>query len=203
VDGWADDEWMSGCRSPASPPPETETAPQFPHQRMLPRQLVSSPKGIRNSLMNGQWRSAFRRLIGRLRTYLIWPTPRLANLRASLTGGPIGGVGQYGRKCSRVRKHTLDPVWKQWLECRLEGGAVNEKGVYDNPDAPYTSLRLEVWDNDRLSRDDFIGEVSLPLIALMDARTHSYTMPLTDPEGRTGAESGVSGEISFELKYES
>ena len=30
-----------------------------------------------------------------------------------------------------------------------------------------------------------------------------FYRPLTDPEGRTGAESGVSGEISFELKYES
>ena len=61
----------------------------------------------------------------------------------------------------------------------------------------------QVWDNDRLSRDDFIGEVALPLIDLMDARTHSYTMELADPEGKTSAEGGVKGEISFELKYES
>ena len=71
---------------------------------------------------------------------------------------PEGPSGQYSRVASRVAKRTLDPKWKQRLELRLGGGALNEKGEYDNKEAPYTSLRLEVWDNDRLARDQFVGE---------------------------------------------
>ena len=95
-------------------------------------------------------------------------------------------------------------MWNRYLELRLGGGELNSAtGEYDNHEAPYTRLRLEVWDRDLLSRDDFIGEVSCPLCPLMDARTHKYELPLTDPEGKSAAEGGVKGTIRFELKYES
>ena len=46
--------------------------------------------------------------------------------------------------------------------------------------------------------------MSVPLCPLMDARTHAYTLPLTDPEGKCAADDGVpTGEITFELRYES
>ena len=73
------------------------------------------------------------------------------------------------------------------------------------PTYPPTHLHhplLQVWDHDLLSRDDFIGEIEISLCPLMDARTHTYTLPLTDPEGKTGADDGLSGTITFELKYE-
>ena len=89
------------------------------------------------------------------------------------------------------------------MELRLQGGVMSADGEYDNPSAPYTRLRLEVWDRDLLSRDDFIGEVNVSLCPLMDARTHSYSLELTDPEGRSAADGGVQGSISFELTYES
>ena len=41
----------------------------------------------------------------------------------------------------------------------------------------------------------------MPLCPLMDARTHSYTLPLLDPEGISAAEGGVQGSITFELSY--
>lgn len=163
--------------------------------------MAYSFSNLRKALRAGQWRSLPTRLAAIIRNY--WSGGHLAALRAAVSGGPVGARGQYGRTCSRVRRRTLDPVWSnEWLELQIKGGAVNEKGVYDNPAAPYTHLRLEVWDNDRLSHDDFIGEVGLPLIALMDARTHSYSMKLGDPEGKTSAEGGVNGMITFELKYE-
>lgn len=94
-------------------------------------------------------------------------------------------------------------VWTQRLELRLGGGEMNEEGEYDNKHAPFTGLRIELWDRDRLTRDDFIGEVRIPLGPLMDARVHRYELPLTDPEEKCSAEGGVSGVLTFEVSYES
>ena len=116
---------------------------------------------------------------------------------------PEGPSRQYSRVASRVAKRTLDPKWKQRLELRLGGGALNEKGEYDNKEAPYTSLRLEVWDNDRLARDQFVGEVTVPLCPLMDGRTHTYSVELEDKEGKSQAEGGAKGRVEFSLQYES
>ena len=112
--------------------------------------------------------------------------------------------GQYGTTYSRVIPTSLNPVWNQYLELRLEGGELDEEtGEYDNKHAPYTQLRLELWDRDRLSRDDFIGEVYVRLCPLMDKRVHQYAMDFSDPEDKCGANGGVTGSIKFELQYES
>ena len=105
---------------------------------------------------------------------------------------------------SRVAKKSLNPVWKrEWMEVRLQGGVMSEDGEYDNPDAPYSWLRLEVWDRDRLNTDDFIGEVFVPLCPLMDGGLHTYTLPLTDPEGKSEAPNGAQGSVTFDIQYES
>ena len=121
-------------------------------------------------------------------------------------GGPLG-IGDIedvgGRACLSCPWHlykvTLESGEKLYGSTKLD----ETTGEYDNEDAPYTTLRLEVWDRDLLSRDDFIGEVSVQLLPLMDARTHYYELPLTDPEGKSGAEGGLKGTIRFELRYES
>jgi hypothetical protein len=127
-------------------------------------------------------------------------------LKAMLSGGPVGARGQYGGARSRTVAKSLHPRWEQRLELRLEGGDLNTAtGEYDNADAPYTSLRLEVWDRDLLTSDDFIGEVSVPLCPCMDQRTHTYTLPLTDPEGKCSADGGLPEgcTITFDVAYES
>ena len=149
---------------------------------------------------------AVQRLLAQVKTKVFGdnPTMSMQALKAAMSGGPVGAVGQYGGTRSRVVTASLNPVWNTYMEVRLEGGVLDtETGEYDNDSAPYTSLRLEIWDRDRLSRDDFIGEVTVRLCPLMDARTHAYEMELTDPEGKTGAEDGLKGSIKFELKYES
>ena len=44
-------------------------------------------------------------------------------------------------------------------------------------------------------------QVIVPLCPMMDARTHSYTLELADPEGISAAEGGVKGSVTFELSY--
>ena len=57
--------------------------------------------------------------------------------------------------CSRPCKGTLNPVWKrEYIEVRLQGGTMSADGEYDNPDAPWSTLRLEIWDRDAFSADD-------------------------------------------------
>ena len=97
------------------------------------------------------------------------------------------------RDVLRTRPKTLNPTWNQRLELRLAGGELNvATGEYDNADAPYTSLRIELWDRDLLTSDDFIGEVTIPLCPCMDKRQHTHTLPLTDPEERRVPKEGSS-----------
>ena len=82
--------------------------------------------------------------------------------------------------CSRPCKGTLNPVWKrEYMEVRLQGGTMSADGEYDNPDAPWSTLRLEIWDRDAFSADDFIGQVSVPLRPLTLTLTLTLTLAPT------------------------
>lgn len=171
---------------------------------MLGSQL-NTFSGALAALKKGEFAMAGRRLLWRLHAIVFGASKGVStSFRKALYAGPIGKPGQYGGSRSKVISKSLNPVWNQFVEVRLEGGVLDSTtGEYDNDSAPYTRLRLEVWDRDLLSRDDFIGEVSVQLLPLMDARTHYYELPLTDPEGKCGADDGVRGTIRFELRYES
>ena len=163
---------------------------------------MASWQGAFLALRTGKIGEALRRVFDWVRNLLFGPS--FYELKMALSGGPLGHSGQYGGTYSRVRSKTLSPTWNQWLEMRVEGGELDaSSGEYDNRSAPYTSLRIEVWDRDRLSRDDFIGEVSVRLCPLMDGRVHAYELPLADPEGMCMADGGVTGSLRFELHYES
>ena len=170
------------------------------------RKTYSSWERIRERLyaydLSGAAKRLFQKLKDTVEHYIFGSG--LKGLAAAMSGGPIGMEGQYGRIYSRVIPKNLNPVWRQYVELRLEGGELDEEtGEYDNKHAPYTRLRIEVWDRDRFTSDDFIGEVSVRLCPLMDGRFHKYEMELTDPEGKCMADDGLKGSIKFELQYES
>lgn len=107
--------------------------------------------------------------------------------------------GEYSRTRSDTKWGTVNPVWEQPLELQVRGGQVDSQGVYINRTAPFTTLRIEMWDHDRLSLDDYIGEATVLLTMLMDGRKHRIMLPMSDPSGiRAG---GTQGEVYLELRY--
>ena len=95
----------------------------------------------------------------------------------------------YGHTLSRTINDDRHPQWNEAIELRLEGGVVSASGDFDNAAAPFSALRLEVWDSDLFDLDDFLGEVTIPLMPLMDMATHQYVgIPLSDPEGKVRGE---------------
>lgn len=80
-----------------------------------------------------------------------------------VTTGPRGPRHQYGKVKSKCIPRTLNPEYNQFFELHLEGGEIDKNGDYRNPHAAYTKFRLTMWDSDSLSRDDFMGEIEVPL----------------------------------------
>ena len=80
---------------------------------------------------------------------------------------------------------------------------MSAEGRFTCPDAPFSTLRLEVWHRVPWGPDDFLGEVSLPLVHLMDLEPHREWLPLADPQGRANLPPGlaVGGELFLEAMY--
>ena len=57
-----------------------------------------------------------------------------------------------GKRKTKVKKHSLDPVFDEVLKFSLTVGEIEGR-----------TLWLTVWHSDRFGRNDFLGEVTLPL----------------------------------------
>ena len=79
-----------------------------------------------------------------------------------------------------VIKRNLDPVW-------------NEEVYLDGKLSSFleTGLTLQVYDKDRITRDDFLGEVKVPLHELRTRDRQNYTEPISS-----------QGTILFSVKPE-
>ena len=176
------------------------------------RRAPSSPRAVAAALAAGRPALALRRFarllkfIVRVRRTAWLGVSSYATFATAVHGGPRGDARQYGRRVSSVVPRTLTPVWNQTLELNLGGTARTSAGEYgyEQCEAPYSRLRIELWDRDRFQRDEFIGEVTVgPLAMLMDGRVHAFEEALTDPEARTRAPGGkVAGVLRFELSVE-
>jgi len=78
---------------------------------------------------------------------------------------------------------SKDPEWNQFMEMKVRGGRGDSASKFLNPDAPFTRLRIQVYDRDWFSTD-VIGEVVIQLSVLMDGRKHRFTRPLKTSAGR-------------------
>jgi len=125
--------------------------------------------------------------------------------KAVVTCNPARPHNEYSKTKTKTVFGSLNPVFDQFFEMHLEGGGIDKQGDYQNPHAPFTKFRLTMWDHDTLSRDDFMGEVSIPLAALMSCRTLEGWFDLHDPQGfyQNDAHKPLTGRVFLKLKWNS
>ena len=101
-------------------------------------------------------------------------------------------LGEHKKLQTHVQSKTLDPHFEESFELSLEA---EERS---NPTSVDKCLLVKVWDRDRGSRDDFLGQVSLSLgealgAGWLDTEVHrSYA--LTDPACRIVHGKGIEGK---------
>ena len=133
-----------------------------------------------------------------------WHTSLAARaLAASAEVGPEQPRGAYAYAVSKVKRSTTAPQWAQRFEMELEGGAINRDGCFSCPDAALTALRLEVWHRLPWSVDAFLGEVTVPLVHLMDLQPRETWYALGDPQGKADLPAGaaVEGHVFLNLQF--
>ncbi len=109
---------------------------------------------------------------------------------------------QYAKVKSKCIQESLSPVFNQSFEMHLEGGSINSKGDYHNELASFTKFRLTMC-NHSTFKDDFLGEVTVPLAPLMSCRSIEGWYDLQDPEGLyvNHHHRPLSGRVYLKLKW--
>jgi len=100
-----------------------------------------------------------------------------------------------GKRKTKVKKHTLNPVFDEMLKFQMPLEEVERR-----------TLWLTVWHSDMFGRNDFLGEVMLPIntIPLDDPQPRWYQLQdRTEPLSEELAMNGTSyrGEIIVALKF--
>ena len=122
--------------------------------------------------------------------------------------GPTPPPAAYGVIVSHVRRKACAPVWDERFEMAVRGARLDHNsGSFVCREAPFTSLRLEVWHREDHEADVFLGEVTVPLVHLMDLEPHRGWHALTDPQGKRARRSGCNTsscapEVFLELRYQ-
>jgi len=87
-----------------------------------------------------------------------------------------------GKRKTKVKKHTLNPVFEESLKFQMPLEEVERR-----------TLWLTVWHSDMFGRNDFLGEVMLPI----------NTIPLDDPQPRWFSLQDRTEPLSEELAHNS
>ncbi|KAL8621174.1 hypothetical protein ACOMHN_004844 [Nucella lapillus] len=98
-----------------------------------------------------------------------------------------------GKRKSRIKKRTLNPVYNETLSYCISPGELETR-----------TLWVTVWHSDRLGRNDFLGQVTLPMDqeAWADPapRAHTLQSPMTS-DGLSEVSMQYKGELLLSLMY--
>ncbi|GIY66868.1 synaptotagmin-like protein 4 [Caerostris darwini] len=95
-----------------------------------------------------------------------------------------------GKRKTKVKKHTLNPVFEESLKFHV---TVNELII--------RTLWLSVWHSDRFGRNDFLGEVMLPLGNDAIENSGSKWYPLQERLETLDTPVSYKGDLILALKY--
>ncbi|KAF8785627.1 Synaptotagmin-like protein 4 like protein [Argiope bruennichi] len=95
-----------------------------------------------------------------------------------------------GKRKTKVKKHTLNPVFDESLKFHV---TINELII--------RTLWLSVWHSDRFGRNDFLGEVMLPLGNDAVENSGSKWYPLQERLETLDAPVSYKGDLILALKY--
>ncbi|KAL8570940.1 hypothetical protein ACOMHN_023612 [Nucella lapillus] len=97
-----------------------------------------------------------------------------------------------GKQKSKIKKHTLNPVFNETLTYTISQGELENR-----------TLWLTVWHNDRLGRNDFLGEVTIPMDTYRfdDPSPCTYSLLPRTPDTVNEEAMQYRGELVLSLKY--
>ncbi|KFM63564.1 Synaptotagmin-like protein 5, partial [Stegodyphus mimosarum] len=95
-----------------------------------------------------------------------------------------------GKRKTKVKKHTLNPVFDELLKFNV---TVSELEI--------RTLWLSVWHSDRFGRNDFLGEVMLPLGSEMFENSGLKWYPLQERVETLDTPVSYKGDLILALKY--
>eukprot|EP01124_Arcella_intermedia_P026049 TRINITY_DN4812_c0_g1_i1.p1 TRINITY_DN4812_c0_g1~~TRINITY_DN4812_c0_g1_i1.p1 ORF type:complete len:377 (+),score=72.78 TRINITY_DN4812_c0_g1_i1:79-1209(+) len=95
---------------------------------------------------------------------------------------------------TKRKKETIDPEWN---------ADDNNSKIFNlvGNCSKFRNFKLQVWDHDLTSRDDFEGEVNLPLLEMLNPTKSQLTAELTQKMESKDKNSKVSGTVTFEWKF--